>query len=455
MKKMKLGEIIQAVNGQPVNCNADAFIFGISSRINFIAKGFLFIPLVGNQPVTAELIDSAYVKGAVAAVVPNEVKSKLPQIIVPHTVKAYGSIFKYYRNKFNIPVIAVTGSAGKTSTKDMLALILGKKYNVCKTAGNDNDYVGVYRTIYKMNDTHKVAVFEIGFNGYFGNIGYMADIVRPNISVITNISTGHMGVLGSKEKIMKAKMELTSYFNKDSILVINNDDENLCTIKDRPYRIIRVSMQGKGDYNAYDIVDKGEDGVEFKCKLNDVAHLFKLNVPGVHFIYSALIGIAVGELLAVDVEQIKEAIESFTPLFLRMNILNLNKNIKIINDCYNANLASMKSAIDVLKSFKGDRKIAVLGDILEQGKCSEKIHREVGKYLINKCDILIAVGDNSRFIYEETKDLISSSYFKTKEEACLYLSTLVKENDVILVKGSRGMNMEQVAEYLTEKTKGK
>lgn len=454
MQKIKIGEVIQAVNGQPDNCNKDNFIYGISSDVNKIEKGFLFIPRTGSQAVSAEVIDLAYMKGAAAAVVPNKVESQLPQIIVSDTGKAWELIFKYYRNKFNIPVIAVTGSAGKTSTKDMIALILGKKYNVCKTIGSLNGYAEICRTIHKLNYKHKAAIFELGFGGHFDYLKSLADTVRPNITVITNISTAHIGNVGSKENIMKAKMELTSYFDKDSVLIINNDDENLYTIKDKPYKIIRVSTQGKGDYNAYNIVDKGEDGVEFKCKLKDETHQFKLNLPGVHFVYSALIGIAVGQLLDVDVEKIKEAIESFSPYTFRMNILKFNENIKIINDCCNANLASMKAAIDVLKSFKGDRKIAVLGDMLDNGKLSEEIHREVGKYLINKCDILIAIGNDSRFIYDEVKNVISSRFFRTKKEACQYLGKLIKANDVILIKASRHMYLERVTEYLTEKIKG-
>lgn len=455
MIRTKLSEIIQVVNGQAFNCKTDKFIAGIASKVCRVRKGFLYVPLVGSTPVSAKLIDLAYKKGAVAAVLPKKVNSRLPQVIVKDNNRASYSIFKYCRSKIKIPIIAVTGSAGKTTTKDMLALMLGRKYRVCKTASNDNFYLGTKRTLLGINSSHNAAVFEVGFGGRFGDIKALADLIRPKIAVITNISTGHCGIVGSKENIMKAKMELTNYFDKNNILIINNDDETLCTIKDKPYKIIRVSMQGKGDYNAYDIVNNGEKGIEFKCNLKDSAHLFKLTVPGVHFVYSALVCIAIGELYNVNVEQIKIAVKNFSPTKLRMNILKTKNNIIIINDCYNANLASMKSGIDVLKSISGSKKIAVLGDIREQGKYSEEIHREVGKYVKDKCDLLIAIGKDSRFIFEETKDSVPSKFFETKKEACQYLSTIAKPNDVILLKGSRGIQLEQVANYLMYTMKGR
>jgi UDP-N-acetylmuramoyl-tripeptide--D-alanyl-D-alanine ligase len=448
MDPLRISEITQAVEGKPVNCNGETLVKNMTTVIGNIRRGCLFIPLVGTAPVTKELVETAHEGGAAVVVIPNEVDSPVPQIIVKNTKIAYTNLYKYYRSKFKIPAIAVTGSAGKTSTKDMLALVLLQRSNVCKTIGNDNVIAGTLRTVLNMSNSHGAAVFEVGFEGYYGRLEKMADIARPTIGVITNISTGHLEYVGSKENVMKAKMEITKYFDSSSVLVINNDDECLSTIQDKPYRIIRVSTLGCGDYNAFSIVDSGEKGVEFKCNFKGEPHLFKLNVPGVHFVYSALICIAVGELLGLKIEQIKKGISDFKPYGLRMNVLRLKNNIKIINDSYNANLISMKSAVDTLKAFDGDRKIAVLGDVLEQGKNSEKIHRELGKHLADKCDVLIAVGKDSWYIFEEAKNFTEARYFKTRNEACLYLEGILKENDIILLKGSRGMRMEEIAYYL-------
>jgi UDP-N-acetylmuramoyl-tripeptide--D-alanyl-D-alanine ligase len=448
MDTLKISEVIKAVNGKLINSKDEVIIKGIATKIVYIRKGCLFIPLVGKRPVSKELIEIALQRGAVAAVIPNQVNSALPQVITGNTISAFISLYKYYRSKFSFPVIGITGSAGKTSTKDMLALVLGQKFKVCKTVGNSNQIPGVVNTVLRMGSNHGAAVLEMGFPGYYGCIKRLANIARPNIAVITNISTGHFQRLGSKDNIMKAKMEITKYFDKNSILIINGDDECLSKIKDKPYRIIKVSTKGNGDYNAINIVNNGESGVSFKCAFKGKRHLFKINVPGTHFIYSALICIAIGDLLGLDVDQIRTGIANFKPYALRMNVINLPNNIKIIYDCYNANLISMKSALDVLKTFNGGRKVAILGDILEQGKYSEEFHREVGKYAIDKCDILVSVGNNSKYIYEEAKNHVQCMHYRTRRGANLYLKNIIKPKDIILLKASRGMHLEKIGQYL-------
>jgi UDP-N-acetylmuramoyl-tripeptide--D-alanyl-D-alanine ligase len=447
---LRIREIIQAANGRPINCNNESIVKDMARKIEYVTKGCIFIPTNENIPVTKELIELAHQKGAVAAVIPNEIESSVPQIIVGDTFIAYTKIYEYYRRKFKIPVIAVTGSAGKTSTKDMIALVLQQRFKVCKTMGNDNIIKGTIRTLLSMNPAHGAAVYEMAV-GRYARMKEKVHIARPNIAVITNISTAHIDTLGSKENILKAKLEITSFFNNKSILIINNDDEYLSTIKDKPYKIIRVSTHGNGDFNAFDIVDKGENGVEFKCIFKGKPHLFKLNMPGTHFVYSSLISIAIGDLLGLNIKEIKKGLENFKPHKLRMNIIELKDNIKIMVDCYNANLISMKAGIDTLKSFAGNRKIAVLGDIFEQGKYSEEVHREVGKYLAGKCDILIAVGEASKYIYEEAKVHTEAYYFETKEKASLYLEKILTKNDVILLKASRGMEMEVISQHLSKK----
>lgn len=448
MDSLKLKEITGAIRGKSINCSDEVIVEGIAADFGKVKKGYLFIPPEENMEDWDAVAEAACKNGAAAVVTSKKLDIDIPQIIVKSNKWAYRRLYRYYRNKFSIPVIGITGSAGKTSTKDMLNLILGRQFDVCKTTASDNSLRDTIQTIFSMKSTTGAAIFEFGFAGYYNYIYAMASAARPNIGIITNISTAHRHVLGTKENIMKAKMEITTFFDKDSVLIINSDDDYLSKISDKPYKIIKVSTNGLGDYNAYDIVNKGERGVEFKCLIDGNEHLFQLNVPGVHFVYSALFGIAVGQLLHMDIEQIKKAIAEFKPPGRRMHIIRLKNNIRIINDCYNANLLSMESGLDVLQSFKAGRKIAVLGDIFKQGVYSEETHRELGKYVRDKCDILITVGEASEYIYEEAKNFIDARHFISKEEACKYLESLLKRDDLILIKGSRGMRMEDITKCL-------
>lgn len=450
MEPLKINEIVQATNGNLISCGENIDILNITGQICKIKKGSLFIAITKNKEASLKLINTACEKGAAAVISTNAVNISIPQIIVNSTIEALWDLCKYYRCKFHIPVVGITGSAGKTSTKDMLALVLSENFIVCKTITTKNDLSGTIETALNINSSVQAAIFELGFSGYYGFLKKLAHISRPNIGIITNISTGHYQVLGSKESILKAKMEITEFFDENSVLIINADDQCLSTIKNQHYKIVKISAQGKGDYNAFDINDYGENGTDFKCIINGKEHLFKLNTPGVHFIYSALACIAVGLLLDMDIEQIKNGISKFKPSWGRMNIIKLKENIRVINDSYNANLISMKAAADVLKAFNesGCRKILILGDMLEQGRHSEEFHRELGKYVIDKCDLLITVGKDSEYISEEAKEFIAARHFAENKDVCTFLSTALKPNDILMVKGSRAMLMEDIVIYL-------
>jgi UDP-N-acetylmuramoyl-tripeptide--D-alanyl-D-alanine ligase len=285
------------------------------------------------------------------------------------------------------------------------------------------------------------------------DIKNLADLVRPNIAIITNIGSAHLQKLGSKENIFNTKMEITDYFNEDNILIINSDDQYLSTIVEKPYKIIKISTKGLGDYNAFDIVNLGEAGVQFKCKYRNETLLLRMAAVGVHNVYNALAAIAVADLFDLDSEQIKTGILKFKPSELRMNIIRLKNNVTIIEDCYNASPDSMKSSIDVLDSFAHGRRIAILGDMLELGDYSIEAHKEIGNYLIDKCDMLVAVGHYSKYIAENSSPNIATKYFSTVKEACKHLEQLITAGDILLVKGSRSMEMEKIAEYLTNNTK--
>lgn len=451
MECLGINEISEAVEGKLINCNENLDIRSVSTDSRKINKGDLFIALVGDNFDGHKFVDISINEGALAALVSKEVSVNCPQVIVEDTNIALKTLASYYRSKFKLPVVAITGSTGKTSTKEMIASVLEEKLNVHKTLKNFNNEIGLPLTIFNINNSHQVSILEMGMNN-LGEIKRLAEIARPSIGVITNIGTAHIENLGSRENIFKAKMEISTFFENTSTLIVNGDDEYLSTINNRPYKIIKTSIYEKGDYNATCVNNLGEEGVEFTANYRGNNHLFRVNVPGIHNVYNALAAIAIGDMFDLSVEQIKQGISNYRPVGSRMNIINLNDDIKIIDDCYNANLDSMKAAINVLSTFNG-RRIAVLGDMFELGDFREEAHRQVGKHLRDKCDLVITVGESSKYISEETKDEINSRHFDTKEDACLYIKSIVKGKDVLLIKASRGMKMEEIINSLIEDRK--
>lgn len=446
MKKLSLDEIINLLQGEVVNYKKDLIVNGISTDTRSIKKGDVFIALKGENFNGNKFVNLAEENGAICAVVSEKVECNIPTIIVENTLYALGSIASYYRQKFDIPFIAVTGSAGKTSTKEVIASVLEEGFSVHKTEKNFNNEIGLPHTIFKLDSNHEVSVVEMGMNN-FHEIERLSKIAKPNIGVITNIGTAHIENLKSREGIFKAKMEITSCFDKNSILIVNGDDDYLKTINNTLYKVIKVSIKGNGDYNAYNIIDKGEEGVEFTTIYKGQEEVIKINSPGLYNVYNALVSIAIGEILNMDIDLIKKGVSNFVPCGMRMNVKNLD-NIKIIEDCYNANPESMKESLNVLKSFKGDRKIAILGDMFELGDYAETGHRQVGEFIKDKADILIAIGNNAKYIHDEANKFIESVYFENKIDAEKYIKSIIRNKDVLLVKASRGMKLETIIDYI-------
>lgn len=451
MEPLKISEIVKSVNGTLVNCSDDITVKGASASIMNIKKQSLYIPLVKDEELLDPLMKKAYKRGAAAVMVTKKMKKSIPQIIIKDSKDAYGKLARYYRGKFNIPVIAVTGSYGKTSTKDLIAKVLDERFNVHKTKRNFNGITGVPSTILQLDRTHEISVIETGMETY-GHIRNAVDIAKPSIGIITNIGNAHIGNFGKRKYIMKAKMEITSFFDKDSMLIINGDDEYLTSLEEKPYKIIKVSARGNGNYNATDIINLGEEGVRFKCTYKGCDHLFRTNVPGLHNIYNALFAIAIGELFDLDAGEVKNGILKYKNENLRMNIKALKNNAKIILDCYTAEPDTIRAAIDVLESFKAKRRIAVLGGMFGLGSQTGEAHRQIGKYIIGKCDELVTVGKNSSYIYGLAKDFIQSRHFQSKNEVTEYLKQIIQPGDVILINGGRMAEMETILTGLSNFT---
>jgi UDP-N-acetylmuramoyl-tripeptide--D-alanyl-D-alanine ligase len=372
---------------------------------------------------------------------------------VEDTSKTLRDIAAYYRKKFNIPFVGITGSVGKTSTKDMVAVVLSQKYNVLKTEGNFNNEIGLPLTVLNLDSFHQAAVIEMGMSG-LGEISRLSCIAYPDIAVITNIGISHIEKLGSRQNILKAKMEILDGLNKNGLVVLNGDDNLLFGMKDLlSYRTVFFGMEEGVDYQAYNVITLGEAGSCFEITVN--SHEYKVNIPipGTHNVYNALAAIAVGIELNLPMEKIITGISEYKPGKMRMNITDKD-GIKIINDVYNASPQSMEAALSVLKDvgFKG-RTIAILGDMLEMGDWAEKAHNGVGKFAVSKgINFIIGVGQYGKDIANGAIESGAASEnvftFANNNDVNDFLMRFIKNGDVILVKGSRGMKMEQIVDFI-------
>ncbi len=456
-------DIAKACDGIIINKGNVEIIDEISTDSRTIRKGNLFIPLIGENFDGHTFISDAIKKGASTILVQGD---KMENVInedginiiqVKNTLEALTKIAYYYKNLFDIPFIGVTGSAGKTTTKDLIAEVLSVKYNVHRNADNFNNEIGLPVTLFNLEAKHDISVLEMGMSSY-GEILNLANIVHPNIAVITNIGLSHIEYFGSKENIMKAKMEITANLGKEDYLLVNGDDQYLKNIKreGKDYNIIFYGLNRYNDFYVTDIKDLGEEGSSFKVNINDEPVQFKIKPPGLHNIYNGLIAIWIGIKYGMTFKEIQEGLNSFKPSRMRLEIINEN-NIKIIDDTYNASPDSMKVALDVLEKIKADRRIAVLGNMFEMGSFAEKGHRSVGEHLADKkIDLLIVVGKMAYWIALEAKKrgLKEENIFTvhTNKEAINVLKQNVLDNDAILIKGSRGMAMEEIVRFLQERS---
>ncbi|AFK86572.1 MULTISPECIES: UDP-N-acetylmuramoyl-tripeptide--D-alanyl-D-alanine ligase [Thermoanaerobacterium] len=447
-------EILDATEGKLLSGDINICVSGISTDSRTIKSGDLFIPLKGERFNGEEFIDDALnVASASLTESINYIRhDNKPIIFVKDTKDALHRIAKYYRSKFDIPFIAVTGSSGKTTTKDMIYDVLSMKYNVLKTIGNFNNEIGLPLTLFKLNDDHEMAVVEMGMSG-FGEIRRLKNIASPNVAVYTNIGVAHIEKLGSRENILKAKSELIEDFKDGDTIVINADDDMLIKLLDKKGPKFVTYGINNGNIKAFDIELK-EESSKYKVLIDGCVLDVELNVPGKHNIYNSLAAICIGIQFDVNKDDIRKALSEFQPSAMRLNIIDAF-GIKIINDVYNANPSSMKAALSVLGGYAGKRKIAVLGNMLELGQYADVAHREVGEHVKeNDIDVLITVGDYALKIADGAveKGMDKNNVFRcgNNAEAIDVIKNIMKESDVFLVKGSRGMKMEEIVKFLQE-----
>lgn len=459
MEYMSFDEIVSAVQGEVVLKGEYSGFNAVSTDTRKIEKGNIFVALKGENFNGNEYIKVASEKGASICIVDEirykdeEIKNYTTVVKVQSTGEALLDLAEAYRSKLDLKVVGITGSAGKTSTKDLVAAALSGKYKVFKTAGNFNNQIGLPLMIFKLDNSYDIAVLEMGMNN-LKEIHTMAKAARPDVALITNVGTAHIGNLGSRENILKAKLEITDFFNSKNILIINGDNDMLSSVESNNYSVIKTGIDSNADFKA-DNIELGEDYVEFEVieGKGGTKEKFHIDMPGKHTISNALLAIGCSKIMNMDYENIRKGLKNLQTTSMRMDIIR-NEKFTIINDCYNANPDSMKVAIDVLKNSNAKRKIAILGTMGELGEEAFKSHKDVGEYAgKNNVDLLITIGEYSK-AYEEGFSEVQDNRqqhraFENYDDAVDFLTKeYLQEGDTVLVKASRAAKFELIVEKL-------
>ncbi len=456
MKKLTIEQITEAVKGKLLLGDPKDEISGVSTDSRKVAEGDIFFPLIGEQHDAHDFIPQAVERGCRTFILsrePDGLSGPFNIIQVEDTTKALQELAAYYLSLFSMIKIGVTGSTGKTSTKEMLYWIFSEKYKTARNIGNFNNHIGLPLTVLSIPEDTEAGVFEMGMSE-LGEIDLLAKLVRPDIGVITNIGISHIENLGSRENILKAKLEITNYFTTDGILIVNEDNDFLSRDDVQGnYKIVTTGETGRSNFIISNIIDNGEEGIEFTIEHKKETQTFHLNVPGRHNAYNGALAVAAAVSCGITMAEAAKGLLKLEITDKRLNIKGKN-GMKIIDDTYNASPDSMKAAIDVLTATKGFRKIAILADMFELGENSDAFHAEVGRYAAeSSVDILIAVGTQAKHIYEAAKEILGEQkvhYYETKELLMGDIGSMISSGDVILLKGSRGMAMDQVVKKIME-----
>ena len=479
MEKIYVKEILEAVGGQLLG-NIDAentFVVNVQTDSRAAAAGDLFVAIVGERLDAHRFVQGAMEAGAEGCLVstaPEDIPEGKFCVLVPDTAKAMGDLAAYYRRKLGLPVVAITGSVGKTTTKDMVASVLSSRFRTLKTAGNLNNHLGLPMTVFRLTAEDEIAVLEMGMN-HLGEIDYLVRIAQPDVAVITNVGDAHIGNLGSRENILRAKCEIFHGLKKGGTAVLNGDDALLTTLKPGADR---VADPGTGEFNEmYAGIDAGgftfhwvgesegcdyravniEDTLpdEVRCEAQTPAGTFVVEIPslGRHMIYPAMTAAAVGQYFGLSDREIADGIANFKATRMRMDVEKLENGVILYNDTYNANPQSMKAALGILANAPAARKVAVVGDMLELEPFAERLHREVGEYAAElPIDTLVTVGTRAGWLAEAALegDMEDVRPCQDKEEARKVLAELIAPDTAFLFKASRGMALEELCAFVRE-----
>lgn len=455
MEPITVAEIVAAVGGELLGSfDRNATITEVDTDSRKMHQGSLFVPLCGENFDGHTYLHQALCDGALGCLTQRPVEERRSDrfyIKVADTTAALGDLARFYRSKFDVKVIGITGSVGKTTTKDMIAAVLSQKYKVLKTQGNFNNNIGVPKTLFGLDSSHEIAVVEMGMN-HKGEIDYLTHIAQPDVAVITNVGDAHIENLGSRENTLRAKAEIFNGLKPGGMAVLNGDD--LLLAKLDQVLIHPITWYGETEHCAFrcrNICETGHDCMVMEAATPLGELKTTIHCLGRHLLYPALSAAAVGAAFALSLEQIRQGIESFVPTKMRMDIVRCKDGITILNDTYNANPQSMRAAVDVLANYSGTYRIAVLGDMLELGELGPVLHESVGQFVGSSgIDCLITVGELGEYIAQGAQNAGMGEIYArpNREEAKVVLEQVLQPGAVILCKASRGMKFEELVEFI-------
>jgi UDP-N-acetylmuramoyl-tripeptide--D-alanyl-D-alanine ligase (EC 6.3.2.10) len=448
---LNLAEIIKAVDGEIIVKNNEGIFNKISTDTRKIQENNLFIALKGENFNGNDYTIQAIEKGA-SIIIIDDVKFKIEElknrgtiIKVKDTKEALGDLARFYRKKIGVKVVGITGSTGKTSTKDLVAAFLSGKYKVFKTQGNFNNEIGLPLMIFELSKDYDIAVLEMGMSN-FGEINKLASIALPDVGAITNIGVAHIEYLKTRQNILKEKMSITDFFENKNSLIVNCENDMLKTIVECD----KFNLERVGYDSTYNLYSKNikltSENTSFDVVTDDNENYrFTLNMVGEHNVLNALIGIQIARNFGLTFEEMEKGLGNFNATSMRLEVINKDK-FTIINDSYNANPDSMKAALEVLKNYSGSRKIAVLGTMGELGDYAEEAHIQVGEFAKDKADILLTTGEFKEYYKKGFGE--RTMVFESKQELMQRLTDMIKVNDTILIKASRSAKFEEITKYL-------
>lgn len=452
--RLSLSEIVKACGGRILNdFSSQTIITGVSTNTKTIKTGDIFVPIKGERFDGHDYLNDAFLGGAVCAFTERttKIETTFPLIYVNSTRRALMDLASYYRRIHDVKVIAVTGSAGKTTTKDMIAEIMSKKYKTKKTMGNFNNDIGLPLSIFQLEQDDQVLVLEMGMN-HANEIHDLSLTGAPDISIITHIGDAHIENFENREGILNAKLEIVDGLKPNGTVILNGDDPlltgDISKEKTESFNVLYPNSN-----NILESTPNGLNGSECIFKWKNETIRIEVPMPGNHMVKNALLAVVCGLEMGITPEDITEAFNSFTPPDGRLTVIE-SKGIKIIKDVYNSNPAAKIEAIKILEAAKTDenRVIAILGDMGELGHVAEERHFEVGEFAAkSNVDILVAIGTLSKNIYHgftQTNLSGNAEYFETVEEFLPHCKSFFKPNDVVLIKASRSMKFEQISNEL-------
>ena len=450
MRNITIGDILKMTGAEAsFEIDENARVCNVSNDSRDIKEDAIYAAIVGERLDGHDFARAALENGAIAAIVEKRVTEK--DILVKDTRRALKDIAMGYRSRFDIPFLAVTGSSGKTTTKDMLYFAVSESRKTLRNLGNLNSEIGLPMTVFNLDESHECAVLEMGMYVQ-GEIDYLAEIVKPHFAIITNVGVAHIQSAGSRENILKAKMEIANYMTQSDVLLINGDNDMLQTVDTGAIKP-SVYKYGLEEHNDIRLIsyETTESGMKIQADILGKITEYEIPTLGIHNIYNSLSVMGLCSLMGLDMKKSAEGIRKYQPSKYRMEIKSVSGKT-LIEDFYNANPDSLRASIETFRQMQGERKVAVLADMLELGEISEKEHMNAGIQASEIFDVIICIGSDAKYIgkgaIENGFDKGRVYYFANNEEAVSEINSILRPGDAVLMKGSRGMKLEEVAESI-------